>query len=247
MGAAFQVGERRVVRGDHPGPGPGLDGHVADRHAPFHGERLHGRAAVLDDVTHAAPGADLADDGQHQVLRCDSRRQHPVDGDGHGFGPALRQGLGGEDVLDLARADPEGQGTKRAVGRSVAVTAHDRHARLGEAQLGPDDVDDPLVGVAHGIQADAELSAVGCQHLHLPGRYRVLDRPVQPGGGDVVIHGRDGEVRPAYAAPGYPQPIKGLGRRHLVNQMEVDVQQVGLTLGLPDHVSIPNLVSEGFR
>ena len=74
-----------------------------------------------------------------------------VDGDGHGARPALGQGLGGEHVLDLAGADAEGQRAEGAVGGGVAVAADDGHARLGEALLGPDDVDDALAGVAHRV------------------------------------------------------------------------------------------------
>ena len=93
----------------------------------------------------------------------------PVDGDGHRAGPALGQRLRGEHVLDLARADAEGQRAERAVGRGVAVAAHDRHARLGEALLGADDVHDALVGVAHRVERDAELGGVRPQHLDLLG------------------------------------------------------------------------------
>ena len=66
--------------------------------------------------------------------------------------PLLRERLGGEDVLDLAGADAEGQGAEGAVGGGVAVAAHDRHARLGQALLGADDVHDALVAVAHGVE-----------------------------------------------------------------------------------------------
>ena len=104
--------------------------------------------------------------------------QLAVDGDGHRARPLLGQRLGGEDVLDLAGADAEGQRAERAVGGGVAVAAHDRHARLGEALLGADDVDDALVRVAHRVEGDAELGAVGGQHLHLLGRDGVGDRLV---------------------------------------------------------------------
>ena len=39
VGAALEVGERGVVGRDQPGPGAGLDRHVADRHAALHRER----------------------------------------------------------------------------------------------------------------------------------------------------------------------------------------------------------------
>ena len=67
--------------------------------------------------------------------------------------PQLGQRLGGQHVLDLARADAEGQRAEGAVGGGVGVAAHDGHARLGEALLGADDVDDALARVAHRVEA----------------------------------------------------------------------------------------------
>jgi hypothetical protein len=60
--------ERGVVGRDHPGAAATLDGHVADGHAPLHGQRADRRAGVLHDVTDGAVDADLADRGQDEVL-----------------------------------------------------------------------------------------------------------------------------------------------------------------------------------
>ena len=85
--------------------------------------------------------------GERHVLRRDARGELALDRDRHRLGPHLGQRLGGQHVLDLARADAEGERAEGAVGGRVAVAADDRHARLGPALLGPDDVDDALVGV----------------------------------------------------------------------------------------------------
>ena len=154
--------------------------------------------------------------------------QVAVDGDGQRAGRRLGQRLGGEDVLDLARADAEGQGAEGAVGGGVAVAAHDRHARQGQALLGADDVDDALAGVAHREDDDAELGAVGPQHLDLLAGDRVGDRLVGVGGRDVVVLGGDGEVGAAHGAAGEAEPVEGLGAGDLVDEVEVDVEQVGL-------------------
>jgi hypothetical protein len=157
----------------------------------------------------------------------------------------LGQGLGGENVLDLAGADAEREGTERAVGGGVAVAAHDDHARLGEALLGPDDVDDALERVADAVAGDAELGAVGPQHVHLAGGDRVGDGLVEPGGGDVVVHRGHGEVGPADGAAGEAQPVERLGRGDLVHEVEVDVQQVGLAVRRgADDVAVPDLLAE---
>ena len=167
-----------------------------------------------------------------------------VDGDGHPAGPRLGQRLGGEDVLHLAGADAEGQRAEGAVGGGVGVAAHDGHARLGEALLGPDHVHDALARVAHRVEAEAELGGVAPHDLHLLGRDRVLDRQVDVGGGDVVVLGGDGEVGPAHRAAGQAQAVEGLRAGHLVDEVEVDVEEVGLARAGVDDVAVPDLLGQ---
>ena len=151
-----------------------------------------------------------------------------VDVDRHPPRPRLGQRLRGQHVLDLARADAEREGAERAVGRRVAVAAHDRHARQRAALLGPDDVDDALAGVAHRVVGDAELGGVAAQRLDLLGRDLVGDRLVDVGRRDVVVLGGDGQLGPADAPPGQAQPLERLRAGDLVDEVEVDVEQVGL-------------------
>ena len=92
---------------------------------------------------------------------------------------ALQQALGGQDVADLARADAEGEGAEGPVRAGVAVAADDGRARVREAQLRPDHVDDALPLVAHPVEGDAELAAVPLEGRDLLGR-RPLRRA--PGG-----------------------------------------------------------------
>ena len=95
------------------------------------------------------PGdADLADDGEDQVLGRDSGRQSALDIDGEGLGLALQQALRGEHVAHLGAADAEGEGAEGAVGARVAVAADDGHARPARAELGTDDVHDAAPRVA---------------------------------------------------------------------------------------------------
>ena len=83
-----------------------------------------------------------------------------VDADLAGLGLALQQRLRGQDHLDLARPDAEGQRPEGAVRGGVGVAADDGHARLRQAQLRPDDVDDALRVAALAVERDAELAAV---------------------------------------------------------------------------------------
>ncbi len=142
--AAVQVGEGLLVRRHHAGPGAALDRHVADRHAAFHRQRADRLARIFDDVAGAARGADLADDGEDDVLGGDAGRQPPVHLDEHVLRLGLDQRLGGEHVLDLGRADAVRQRPEGAMRRGVAVAAHDGGAGQREALLGADDVDDAL-------------------------------------------------------------------------------------------------------
>ena len=53
----------------------------------------------------------------------------------------------------------------------------------------------------------------------------------QSSGRDVVVLGGQRQVGTAYGAAGEPQALEGLRRGHLVDQVEVDVEEVGLALG----------------
>ena len=154
----------------------------------------------------------------------------------------LPERLRGQDVLDLAGADPEGQRPEGAVGAGVAVAADDRQARQRQAQLGTDHVDDPLVAALDVVKRDAELAAVGPHRLDLPPRQRVANVELVLGR-HVVIDGGERQVRPAHPAPGQPQAVERLRTGHLVDQVPVDVQQRRF-VGRLHHVAIPDLLEQ---
>ena len=130
-------------------------------------------------------------------------------------GPGLEQALGGQHVAHLAGADAEGERAERAVGAGVAVAADDGHPGPGQAQLGADDVHDPLPLVAERVEGDAELPAVGLQRLDLRRRLPVGDldgRPRAAGRGRRgVVHRRHRAVRPADAQAALAQDRERLG------------------------------------
>ena len=146
-------------------------------------------------------------------------------------------------MLDLRRADPERERAERAVRRGVAVAADDRHPRLREPELGADHVDDSLAAAAGRVQRDAELLAVP--------RAARRAAPCASGsvigavhGRHVVIHRRDGEIGAPHAPPVEPQPVERLRRGHLVDQVQVDVEQRRLAGLLADDVRVPDLLEQ---
>ena len=66
-------------------------------------------------------------------------------------------------------------------------------------------------------------------------------QPAFNGGGDVVIDGGDAAVRTAHLAAGQSKAFKCLRGSDLVEQLQVDVEQRGLALGLDHHVLLPDL------
>ena len=190
-------------------------------------------ARVLDDVAGGAVGAHLADRAEDQVLRGDAVAERADVVDPHRLRLGLRERLRGEHVLDLARADPERQRAERAVRGRVRVAADDRHARLGDAELGPDDVDDPLAVGAERVQRDAELVAVGLQRLDLAARERVADLARETGVPSVgTLWSAVASVRSGRrtSRPASRRPSKACGAGDLVDEVEVDEDEAGRDL-----------------
>ena len=109
----------------------------------------------------------------------------------------------------------------------VWLSPHDRHAGLGEAWLRSHHVDDALFPVSHGMQADAELSAVAAQRLHLGARHRVGNRFVDVHRRHVVVLGSQGQIGSAHRASRQSEAVEGLGTGDLVNEVQVDVDRSG--------------------
>ena len=125
----------------------------------------------------------------------------------------------------------------------VGVAAHDRHAGLREAQLRADDVDDALVGVAQGVQANPELTGVLAQRVDLGATGDVGDGAVNVDRRSVVVLGCESQVGSAHLASGEAKTFEGLGAGDLVDQVKVDVEQVGGTvLTLGDGVVAPHFL-----
>ena len=157
QGAALEVVEGDLIRCDHASTRTRLDGHIAHGHPGFHAEAADDRAAELNHGPRATRRSNHTDDVQDDILARDTGRQFTIDLDAHVLASAGDQGLGREDVLDLAGTDAEGQGTESTMGRGVAVTTHDRRSGQGETLLGADDVDNTLALIAHSKVCETKI------------------------------------------------------------------------------------------
>ena len=189
-------------------------------------------------MARAARSGEFRDDIEDDILGLDTRTQRAVDRNAHRAGFGLEDALAGEDHFDLRSPHAERHGAQSSVGRSVAVAADDRHARLGESQLGADDVHDALPGVSHAEVLDAVAGAVLGQRLRLP------DRKVLVDGRDVMVgRGRDlRRTRDAEAAAFDPR--ESHGRRHLVDILPVDVEHAAAAVLDTHRVRVPYLVQK---
>lgn len=203
---ALEVLESDLVRGDHAGTGASLNGHVAHRHTSLHAQTADDRTAVLDDCTGTTGSADDTDNVEDNILAGDTGRQLTVDVDAHVLALLGEEGLGREDVLDLASSDTEGEGSKGTVGGGVAVTADDGGAGEGETLLGTDDVDDTLTLVVHAKVRQIEVLDVLLEGGDLETGVVLLDELV-----DIleVLAGAGGDVL------GQRQSVSGSNRRGL--------------------------------
>jgi hypothetical protein len=214
---------------------------------PFHGQRADRVAGIFDDVTRAAGGADLADDGEDDVLGADADRQVTVNADTHVLGPRGQEGLRREHMLDLRGADTERKRTERAMGRGVRIPADDGEARQRPALLGTDDVHDALADIVHAEIFDIELACVVRKRLHGQRGFRIADAELAVGGRDVVVGHCERELGTAYAPAGFAQTLERLGARNLVNQMAIDVENARLAGLLVDEVALPDFIVQRAR
>ena len=127
----------------------------------------------------------------------------------------------------------------------MAVAAHDRHPRLRDALFGPDDVDDALAGIVEAVEGDYLLLAVGDECVDLSLGQRIANSQAPLCGGNAMVDGGQGQVGPAHGSPCQAQGFEGLGGGHLVNQVEIDVKEIGLAGSRIHDVVVPHLFEQG--
>jgi hypothetical protein len=98
----------------------------------------------------------------------------------------------------------------------------------------------PSRPAAGGEEPHAEFVAVPLQCVELRARERIGHGPGERR--HVVVHGRDGEIGPAHRSSCRTQAVERLRARHLVDEVEVDVQQ--RKVAVADDMRVPHLAEE---
>ncbi len=111
------------------------------------------------------------------------------------------------------------------MGAGVAVAADDGHARLGESKFGADYVDNALLGRIHVKKPDAEGAAVLLQRFNLLFSDGIENRRTTRLCRNVVVNCGEGAQRLTNFASGHTKPFKRLWRRHLVDEVQIHVQE----------------------
>ena len=105
----------------------------------------------------------------------------------------------------------------------------------------------PWLGSPIGKQVIPNSARVVVEHLELLSRDGVGHRLVDVGGGHVVVSRGDRQVGAAHRAPGQAESVEGLRGGDLVDQVQVDEEEIGLSLGGVDDVGVPDLLAECAR
>ncbi len=158
----------------------------------------------------------------------------------------MREALRGQHVLDFAGADAERERAERAVRGSVAIAADDSLPGLRDAQLRSDYVHDALLLAVHVKETHAGFAAIFLERLKLQACVGVDDGQRAVGGGDGVVHHREGEIGAADFASFGTQAGEGLRGSAFVDEVAVDIDERGVAGLFVDNMGVPNFLVERF-
>ena len=240
--------EGGLVRRHHAGAGTTFNGHVADRHAACHVQSADCITSIFNHMPGAARRADLADDGQHNILAGTAKGQIAIHGDAHVLGRLLQQRLRRQHMFHFGRTNAESECPHGAMGRGMAIAAHNRHARQRTAKLRPDHMHNALTVIEQRDVRHAEFNDVLFQGINLQAAFGVHNAGATAViGRDIMVHHGERRIRAAHLAPRGAQAIKSLRRGHFMGQMKVNIKQRRSIREGFHHMGIPNLVEQRAR
>ena len=166
-----------------------LDDHVAQRHAFLDVEGVDAVAVEFHGAIGGAVAADVADDGEDQVLGHEVRRQVAVEDEAHGrrrFQPELART---QDEAGIGVADAGGEFAEGPGGAGVAVGAEQHFAGTRVPFLGQGDVADALVAVGADVVEVRQVLFLHevAEHVHVAVGHRVFGEDVVVGNDDDLL------------------------------------------------------------
>ena len=124
----------------------------------------------------------------------------------------------------------------------MAVAAYNGHPGLGNAQLGTNDVHDPLVGVIEAVKGNSMSFTVFGQLIHLKAGKVVANWLVLINGRHVVVRSCHGTVGAEHFESARIKSGKSLRTGHFMDQVLVDVHHTWAIFDLFNYVGVPDLI-----
>ncbi len=223
IGTPLDIFKGRFVRCDKSGAGACLDGHVTKGHPSFHGKGAHRLAGIFNHMTSAPCSADLADNGEGDILCRHAEGSLPFHRHPHVFRFFLHQRLRCQHMLNLGRADTMCERSEGAMGGGMGITTNNGHAWQGEPLFRADDMHDPAPVIGHGKVRHTKFGRVGFKCFHLQTAFRIGNTLLDILGRHVMIGDGKGCFGTAHLAAAGAQTFKGLRAGYFMNKMTINV------------------------
>ena len=196
----MNIGKGGLIGHNHAGTCACFNRHIAQSHAPFHGEAANDGPTELDDVARPDFCPQMANDEEGQVFGGDARSKLALHANVHRFGSFLEQALCCQHLFDFACPDAKGQRAKRSMGRGMRVSTHNRHPRQGKAQFRPDDMHNALTCILHIKKCEAEVTRILLHRGNALNVLRVyhIEHAAAIYRGDIMIENGNGSIRSAH-------------------------------------------------
>ncbi len=225
---------------------PHLDREIAQREPALDVEPPRRLPGKFDRVAAAARDPDLGDDAEREILRGHLRPQPAVGPHPHAPGTPERQHLGGEHVLELGGAAPEGEHAEAADRAGVAVRHRVGGARQHHAELGRHHVRDALLRIAEIEQPDAMARAAGPGRAQERRAFRIGGVVAAGLARDGVVLRRKGEIGPPHRPLLLVELRQGVRRMEIMQDVAIDIDEVAPVCSPRHQVGSPDLVEQGF-
>ena len=146
-------------------------------------------------------------------------------------------------------ANAKSQRPQRAMGRGMAITAYQQHARLAQASLRADDMHNALLAISQAEMLDPMFRGIAFQRFDHAAIFRIGDVfGLARIGGDIMIRRCENPLRRTRRDAALAQHFKGR-RGAVMDEVTINIKQNLTIFAFQDAVAHPDLVEhgQGFR